>query len=312
MILILHCDQYQGDIWVSKLCSLYSYKLSSVVLYISDSVYSEFLIIFFLSDVKLTQMVQQTIESKFSEYGMGNTENDLPTRDKQLLVSVKKTVLRDLQNDNRIMVPNSIGNSPLLKDKGPVSDATKVSGAKRASPERPVSPPHHQSQSSNAANGHLVYVRRKSEAELGKSSTGDSASINSDCLQSRQLDHPDETTQPNSQEKEPKASSFPTFAPFPMAASISSSGKPSDPHLLGKPGIRSAPAESNYHPVASAGPSLSNPKGLKNLQWEERYHQLQMLLRKLDESDQDNYLQSKPFYVKEITLSCFILPLHKF
>ncbi|KAM3695822.1 hypothetical protein ACJW31_07G163400 [Castanea mollissima] len=190
-------------------------------------------------------MVQQTIESKFSEYGMANSENDLPTRDKQLPVSVKKTVLRDLQNDNRIMVPNSIGNSPLLKDKSPVSDATKASGAKRASPEHP----------------------------------------------SRQLGHQDETTQPNSQVKEPKDSCFPAFAPFPMAASISSSGKPSVPQLLGKPSIRPAPAESNNHPVASAGPSLSNPKGSKNLQWEDRFQILQMLLRKLDEADQENYLQ---------------------
>nr|XP_023901006.1 uncharacterized protein LOC112012862 [Quercus suber]XP_023901007.1 uncharacterized protein LOC112012862 [Quercus suber]POE50082.1 hypothetical protein CFP56_60604 [Quercus suber] len=233
-------------------------------------------------------MVQQTIESKFSEYGMGNSENDLPTHDKQLPVSVKKTVLRDLQNDNRIMVPNSIGNSPLLKDKSPVSDATKASGAKRASPEHPVSPPHPHSQSSN---GHLVYVRRKSEAESGKSSTCDSTNITADCPQSRQLGHQDETTQPNSQVKEPKDSCFPAFAPFPMAASISSSGKPSVPQLLGKPGIRPAPAESNYHPVASAGPSLSNPKGSKNLQWEDRFHILQMLLRKLDEADQENYLQ---------------------
>lgn len=239
-------------------------------------------------------MVQHTIESKFSEYGMGNSENDLPTRDKQLPVSVKKTVLRDLQNDNRIMVPNSIGNSPLLKDKSPVSDATKASGAKRASPEHPVSPPHPHSQSSN---GHLVYVRRKSEAELSKSSTCDSTSVTADCPQSRQLGHQDETTQPNSQVKEPKDSCFPAFAPFPMAASISSSGKPSVPQLLGKPGIRPA-AESNYHPVASAGPSLSNPKGLKNLQWEDRFQILQMLLRKLDEADQENYLQRKPFYVK--------------
>lgn len=222
---------------------------------------------------------------------MANTENDLPAQDKQLPVGAKKTALRDLQNDNRIMVPNSTGNSPLSKDRGPISDATQLSGAKRPSLECPVSPPHQQSPCSNAANGHLVYVRRKSEAELGKGGTGDSASITADCLQSGQLAHLEEITQPKSQMKEPKVSCFPAFVPFPMTASISSSGNASLPHSLGKPGMRLGLAESNYHPVAPAIPLLTNPKGLKNMQWEERYHQLQMLLRKLDEADQEEYLQ---------------------
>lgn len=45
-------------------------------------------------------MVQQTKDSKFSEYGVGNTGSDLPNHDKQLPVTVKKAALRDLQNDN--------------------------------------------------------------------------------------------------------------------------------------------------------------------------------------------------------------------
>lgn len=249
----------------------------------------------------LIQMVQQTIDSKFSEYGMGSTENDLPTRDKQLSVAVKKAALRDLQNDNRIMMPNSTENSPPLKDRNPISDSLEVSGAKKPSLECPESPPLYQSPSSYAANGHLVYVRRKSEAELGKSSTGDITSINAECLQSRKLNHQEETSQPKSQ-MEPKVSCFPAFAPFPMVASISSSGKPSVPRNLGKPGMTLSPIEPNNHPVASAAPLLSNLKG----SWEERYNQLQMFLRKLDEADQEDYLQSMPFNPKEVTLRCFI------
>ncbi|KAB1223281.1 hypothetical protein CJ030_MR2G002404 [Morella rubra] len=233
-------------------------------------------------------MVQQTVDSIFNEYGMGSTENDLPTRDKQLPVSVKKTALRDSQHGNRIVVPNPTGNSSLLKDRGPISDAIKVSGTKRPSLECPESPPHHQSPSSNAANGHLVYVRRKSDAELGKNSTGDITSINVDCLQSRQATCQEETSQPSSQMKEPKVSCFPAFVPFPMAASISSFGKPSVSHSLGKPGMM---LESNNHPVASAVFPLSNSKGSKNLRWEERSHELQMVLRKIDQADQEDYLQ---------------------
>ena len=55
------------------------------------------------------EMIQQSIASKFCEYSLGNCKMDLPNRDKQLTVAVKKTALRDLQNDNKIMVPTSVG-----------------------------------------------------------------------------------------------------------------------------------------------------------------------------------------------------------
>ena len=66
-------------------------------------------------------MVQQTVDSKVREYGMGTSETEFSTGEKQLPVAVKKTVLRDLQNDNRVRVPNSIEKSPLLKDTSPLT-----------------------------------------------------------------------------------------------------------------------------------------------------------------------------------------------
>lgn len=242
-------------------------------------------------------MVQQTTDSKFSEYGLGNNETNLSTRDKQFPVPAKKTVLRDVQNESRIH--NSVGNSPLSKDRGQTMNDIKVSGKKRSSPEVPVSPPapvpRIQSASSNAANAHLVYVRRKSEAEIGKTSTCDVRSSSADCLNSRQLGHSEETTQLNTQIKEPKVCSFPALAPMPAASLISASGKPSVP--LVQSTTRFASAESNYHPVASTLPSSNNPKGKKNLHWEERYRQLQILLKKLDESDQEEYVQGMSFFL---------------
>ncbi|XP_020237685.1 uncharacterized protein LOC109816929 isoform X1 [Cajanus cajan] len=223
---------------------------------------------------------------------------DLPNRDKQLTVAVKKTALRDLQNDNKMIVPTSVGSSSFLKDKDPGTDSNRVSGTKRPLSDYPVNHHLQQSPSNNAANGHLVYVRRKSEAELGKGTAFENPSINAFCPHSRQLCCEEETAQPKPQPKEtpkikePKVSCFPAFAPFPMSSSINSSGKPSVPISLGKSAIKLAPVESNYV-TASSGPSttsIGNPKGLKNY-WEERYQQLQMFLRKLDQSDQEEYIQ---------------------
>jgi hypothetical protein len=225
-------------------------------------------------------MVQQTIDSKFSEYGLSNTDTNLSTHDKQFPLVLKKTALRDVQNENRI--PKSVGNSPLSKDRGQTMNSFKVSGAKRPSSEGLMNPPvlRCESSTSGAPNSHLVYVRRKSEAETGK------------------LGHHEETVQPKpSQIKEPTVSSFQALAPMPVAPPISSSGKPSVPLPLGQSSIRFAPAESSCHPVGSTAPS-SNPMAEKNMHWEERYCQLHILLKKLDESDQEEYAQSKSWSFK--------------
>ncbi|EOX97448.1 hypothetical protein QUC31_015682 [Theobroma cacao] len=234
-------------------------------------------------------MVQQRIDSKFSEYGLRNPENNSPTCDKQPPVGAKKTPLRDLQNENRI-VPNSTGSSPFSKDRGPVIDPIKFSGTKRPSPECPVSPSHCQSRSNSAASGHLVYVRRKSEAELGKSSAFDGTSI-SNCQQLTQVGQMEEINQKRAQIKEPKVSCFPAFAPLPMASLTSSSAKPSVLLPLGKSAMRLASSESNQQPAVSAASLLDSPKGNKKLHWEERYYELQMFLKMLDQSNQEDYIQ---------------------
>ncbi|XVE48731.1 hypothetical protein DITRI_Ditri01bG0025700 [Diplodiscus trichospermus] len=234
-------------------------------------------------------MVQQTIDSKISEYGLRNPENNSSTCDKQPPLGAKKAPLRDLQNESRIL-PNSTGSSPFSKDRRPVSDPVKVSGTKRPSAECPVSPSHCQFPSNSAASGHLVYVRRKSEAESGKSSAFDSTST-SNCQLLKQAGLVEEINQQKSQIKEPKVSCFPAFALLPMASLTSSCAKPSVHLPPGKSAMRLAPLESNQHPVVSAAPLTDSPKGIKKLHWEERYYQLQMLLKKLDQSDQGSYIQ---------------------
>ncbi|RXH87778.1 hypothetical protein DVH24_034678 [Malus domestica] len=204
---------------------------------------------------------------------MGTTESESPIHDKQLPVPVKKTVLRDLQN-----VPKDIGRT---------SNVPRVSSTKRPLPERQMSPPQHQSHGSSAANAQLVYVRRKSEADAVRNNACDKATINAECQVSRKLSHHDASTRPISQAKETKVFCVPAFAPFPVAASTILPGKPSVLVPLCKSGTGLQPAGANCHPHTSA----TLPKGLKNLHWEGRFHQLQLLLRKLDQSEHEDYIQ---------------------
>ncbi|XP_072090540.1 uncharacterized protein [Arachis hypogaea] len=225
---------------------------------------------------------------QFCEYGLSNSKMDLPNCDNQLDVAVRKTSLRDLQSDDKMKKLTFVSCS-LLKDKDVGPDSNNVFGSKRLLPHFSVNHLIQQSIGNNAANGHLLYARRKSEAELGKSIACENPSINAYCRYLSQLCCEQETAQIKPLIKVPKVSCFPTFAPFPMTSSMSSSRKPSVPISLGKSPLRLSPVESNYM-TASSGPASGNPKGLKSVHWEEQYQQLQMFLRKLDHSDQEEYI----------------------
>ncbi|XP_010266173.1 PREDICTED: uncharacterized protein LOC104603754 [Nelumbo nucifera] len=235
-------------------------------------------------------MVQQMVDSKVNQYGLPNTGAGLPTSDKQHAILVKKTALRDLQNDNRISLPKPQGNSTFLKEKGPLKDA-KVSGNKRASPEcpAPASPPGHQSLSSNGENSHLVYVRRKSESELGKSNMDNDAGH----PPARQFNHGDqETPRQLTQMKEPKMSCFSAYTPIPMASLMTfSSGGPTVPLSLGKAGNGLPLAEPKNPAVTSAPVPLVNHQGNSEPHWKERFIRLQTFLRNCDHSSQEDYIQ---------------------
>ncbi|XP_039015117.1 uncharacterized protein LOC120145305 [Hibiscus syriacus] len=234
-------------------------------------------------------MVQQMLDSKFSEYGLMNPVDNSPTCGKQRPVGAKKTPLRDLQNENRV-VHNPTGSSPFSKDGGLRIDHIKVSGTKRASPECPLSPSQCQSPSNTAANGHLVYVRRKCETELAKSSAFDCTDT-SNFQRMMQVTQPEEIGLLKSRIKESKVSCSPAFAPLPKASLTSSSAKPSVPLPLGNSATKLTPLDSNQLPVVTTTPLCDSPKGISKLHWEERYYHLQMLLKKLDQSNLEDYTQ---------------------
>lgn len=236
-------------------------------------------------------MVQQTTESNISGNGLGNSESDLPSGDRQPPIAAKKTALRELQNENRILVPHA-SKIPPLKDKVGIFDPVKVSGTKRPSTELSVNPFTNQSPSSNPANSHLVYVRRKSDIEIGKSSSPDSTNISVQGSQSISTNGPEEAVKHQHQIVGPKISCYPAFATLPITSPpISSSPKPSIPFPLSLSVAKLGSADSKYQSVASSSLTKENSQGMKNLHWEERFMKLQQLLRSLDQADHKDYLQ---------------------
>ncbi|KAI3441157.1 uncharacterized protein J3R85_002393 [Psidium guajava] len=223
-------------------------------------------------------MGQQASGQKyFTEHGQGRSECNLASSNEPLPLFAKKTALRELQNENRILVPNSDGSS--FKNKVPTVDAVKVSGAKRPSSELLASLPCNQSSPSTAANNHLVYVRRKLDAEIGKSGFCESTSGGAGCPEIT-LNCQEELPELQSQIKEPKTSCFPALAPLPVDYSLSSSGKPSIAPI-GISCVKSA-STGPFHDSDTAGASAL--KRTKYLHWEEKYFQWQR-------SDPKDYLQ---------------------
>ncbi|XP_031379782.1 uncharacterized protein LOC116194981 [Punica granatum] len=240
-------------------------------------------------------MVQQTMDSKSTERGHGNMESDLASGDKQLPIAAKKTALRELRNENRIIVPSTTKSLSSFKDKDPTGDPNKVAGTKRPPPqtcsEFSVSPPRSVSPGGNAANG-LVYVRRKSEAETAKSGIGDRTNTTPNNLQPGPLSTQEESLKQQSQIKEPKIVSYPAFASIPFTSPTGSSAKASVPLPLGMAGMKmGSSVEPKYGSTAPASSPTENSKMVKNWDWEERYKQLQKLLSDLEQADHKDYLQ---------------------
>lgn len=216
--------------------------------------------------------------------GHDNAGSGSPVGDKQQPIAAKKIALRDLQNDNRIVVPKSLTAPPLIKDPAPTSDVTKVTGTKRPTPERPTSPVRHLSP--NSANGTFVYIRRKSDQEVAKGSnceTEPNKAINNSQL-SQNIHGEKETTKQQIQVQGQKNSSFPAAPSMPITVPC---GGPSVPHSLGMPVNMS----STMGPASTTDVLPTNPQRTSDQNWKERFPHLQMFLRNCDHSSQEEYIQ---------------------
>ncbi|XP_068646435.1 uncharacterized protein [Aristolochia californica] len=241
------------------------------------------------------------IEPKCGEYGFGNCGTTLPTN-KLPQLQLKKMALRDVQNEARNFVTRlpALKNYP-TKERGPNADVFKASGIKRSKADCPVGPtslhypsnscekrPRHaypaastapQSSSSHSKNGQLVYVRRKTELEQGKS-MGLSQSAN----QEPQLQE--------YQKQAPRAPGLPVFVPIPSASLRTFPyGGLSVPSSMGNPASVPAGGFSCYAPTSSHSPSTDKSQSKANRHWKERYDNLQQYLKSCDESSREEYIQ---------------------
>ncbi|XP_021769930.1 uncharacterized protein LOC110734188 isoform X1 [Chenopodium quinoa] len=233
-------------------------------------------------------MAQQQIDSKVGELASSISEAGPCGQDKQVPLPVKKTPLRDLPSVNNI-VPQKDPSSPLVLKEVVTTEAAKVTGVKRSSPECPMSP-QQQSSGNNGANGHLVYVRRKSEAETGKSSNIEVIADNANPPDLSQLGHQEDGNRPKSLINESQIQPLPAYAPIAGSVMSIPSGKPSVPLTFGNSNTKVALEKPTPQAVTSGITSPVEAR-IKKQNWEERYIQLQMYLKKLDQSNQEDHLQ---------------------
>ncbi|XP_047977020.1 uncharacterized protein LOC125219166 [Salvia hispanica] len=212
-----------------------------------------------------------------------------PAHDKQLPGSVKKTALRDLQNEN---VGSIHKQQDLLPGGGKsCGDRVKVCGNKRLTPERPSSSQGLPYSAYSGTNENVMNARRRFELELGVGRLHNSvekkiASYSEAKNAAAQL------LQDVSQKpvKNGNLHQGPVVTPNNLKAimAFSSSG-PSVPNSLGK--------HRNSTPVAKVSQELPHTVDLKTtndlLRIEtERFIHLQKFLKQCDEAKQRDYTQT--------------------
>ena len=231
-------------------------------------------------------MVQQT-DTKFSEYVLANTETGISKND-------KKTALRDLQNENRNMVPKSDGTA-LLKENRTSVEAVKVSGIKRPHPESTMRTTPQQQTTTASSSMPLVYVRRKTESDQHKNLNCNKAND-----EPRKLHEHDGKTNQQHPVKESTVCIDKALTEPKTSEGVSST-TPLATLDTGKSNITSPVADSSRL-------QLDNAKGLSLQHWGERFERLQNILKTLDLSKQDDYCQSMCFHLEFYV--CVFLPVY--
>lgn len=233
-----------------------------------------------------------------AEAASGNGESESSLHDKQPPVSVKKTPLRDLPNVNNMADQKSSATHLSGKEKDSAAECVKLSSTKRPPSELPVNALHGSSTSASNANGRLVYVRRKLDTEVGKNNTNEIARPIPDDHQPGQLDPQEDASQQKVGAVEAKEQSSPVSDPICTAiATTLSSAEPSGPPNL--------EASNNTSIVPS-----SDQKKIINRNWEERYLQLQIYLKKLDQINLDDHLRELRSF-SSAELSSYAVELEK-
>ncbi|KAK6916812.1 hypothetical protein RJ641_019673 [Dillenia turbinata] len=228
--------------------------------------------------------------SRSGEHGLDTNGTSLLPASKELHIGLKQTALRDLHTETRMLTTKSLENSHSVNKRDPLIDVAKVSSIKRTLSETLYGPTSHEPPNSNPANGHLVYVRRKTESESGKGSICDKIQSSDDYVLSMKSSVEEKATEQESQLKEPIVASNEAISTIPTPSlTSSSSGEPTDPLSLGDTITKLQLAEANCISQSLVLPSVNNTKEKKHL--EDHYVQLQTKLKQLDQSEQLDYVQ---------------------
>lgn len=230
------------------------------------------------------------INTERNANGMTGGGTATPAHDKQLPASVKKTALRDVQNENVGSIHKQQENLVPAGGKS-CGDTVKVCGNKRLTPERPSSSQGLPYSAYNGTNENVMNARRRFELELGMgrlqnnvekkiSSYSETKNVVGQLRQ-------DITQKPM---KDGNLHQGPVATPNNLKAimAFSSSG-PSVPNSLGK--------HNHSTPVAKVSQELPRTIDFKStndlLRTEtERFIRLQKFLKQCDEANQRDYTQT--------------------
>ncbi|KAL8135764.1 hypothetical protein AgCh_010401 [Apium graveolens] len=231
-------------------------------------------------------MESKMINSELKNNELGNTGPDACISRKYPLMSTKKAVLADVQNDNR--VSRNHQENPLATDGGPVADKLKICGTKRLLPESAASHPFRPLSDRTAFKEHLVYTCKKFEivGKNGKTEHNTDRNVSSHLLKPyRNMQQ--EIPQKQTLVLEVNAHHVPMATSNYMAPkntlSYSNSQLDSFPSTLANPGKWMGPAENDCFKVTSKVSLLTDSRRVDDRKWEERYIHLQNFLKMCDD-----------------------------
>lgn len=231
------------------------------------------------------------INTEHNATGMVGGGTATPAHDRQLPGSVKKTALRDVQNENVGSIHKQQENLVTAGGKS-CGDTVKVCGNKRLTPERPSSSQGLPYSSYNGTNENIINVRKRFEQELGSRRSQNNVekkiSSYSEAKNVVGQMRQDIIQKPM---KDGSLHQGPVVAPNNLKAvmAFASSG-PSVPNSLGK--------HNHSTPVAKVSQELRHAIDLKSTHQDlhvketVRFVRLQNFLKQCDEANQRDYTQT--------------------
>lgn len=213
------------------------------------------------------------------------------SHNKQPPCETKKTALRDVQNQANVLAQNHQENSSFLAS-GANTDAVRVCGNKRLTPERPSGSAFYPALTNSCVNEHIMNARRRFELELGRGRVQSNTTKVAGSSQSRQAHQlQQETPQKQTHLRASNNYSVPAVSQNNIPPTNSAFGGLSAPNSLGKCATVMQSTQSDSLRVTLECPNSVDCKGTRDQQTTERYIRLQNFLKECDDSKCQDYIQ---------------------